>query len=240
MMYPQVPHCSHYATIEQQQPQVSYSASGPLLAVQSPITTPGLGHPEQDHLHELDHHYDQSSAQSELLGCKRRAAHYEPTLANFSPQPQVARRNERERNRVKMVNTGFATLRNHVPNGSKNKKMSKVDTLRAAVDYIRELQDMLQNPQLADISLSQMSQSLESFGNENANPSCSKPGCSSRSNSPSTSMDSNYCLSPEATTYGSSGTSTGSCYMSSGTNYGQPSSPMYTPNMEYQCFDGWS
>ena len=58
---------------------------------------------------------------------------------------QVARRNERERNRVKQVNLGFATLREHVrlPNGSKNKKMSKVETLKGALDYIRRLQQML-------------------------------------------------------------------------------------------------
>ncbi|XP_050180940.1 achaete-scute homolog 1 [Myiozetetes cayanensis] len=76
--------------------------------------------------------------------CKRRL--------NFSgfgyslPQQQpaaVARRNERERNRVKLVNLGFATLREHVPNGAANKKMSKVETLRSAVEYIRALQQLL-------------------------------------------------------------------------------------------------
>ena len=57
--------------------------------------------------------------------------------------PAVARRNERERNRVKQVNMGFETLRLRVPQASKNKKMSKVDTLRAAVDYINELTKMV-------------------------------------------------------------------------------------------------
>lgn len=57
--------------------------------------------------------------------------------------PVAARRNERERNRVKLVNMGFSTLRQHVPNGAKNKKMSKVETLRSAVDYIRQLQQLL-------------------------------------------------------------------------------------------------
>ena len=42
-----------------------------------------------------------------------------------------------------MVNMGFATLRQHVPNGAKNKKMSKVETLRSAVEYIRELRQLL-------------------------------------------------------------------------------------------------
>ncbi|GFX98516.1 achaete-scute homolog 1 [Trichonephila clavipes] len=57
--------------------------------------------------------------------------------------PAVARRNERERNRVRQVNLGFATLRQHVPNGAKSKKMSKVETLRSAVQYIKQLQQLL-------------------------------------------------------------------------------------------------
>lgn len=62
----------------------------------------------------------------------------------MSPQPAaVARRNERERNRVRLVNHGFATLRQHVPNSTKNKKMSKVDTLKSAVEYIKRLQELL-------------------------------------------------------------------------------------------------
>ncbi|XP_076330048.1 achaete-scute homolog 1-like [Tachypleus tridentatus] len=55
----------------------------------------------------------------------------------------VARRNQRERNRVRLVNLGFANLRRHVPNNAKNKKMSKVETLRSAVEYIRQLQKLL-------------------------------------------------------------------------------------------------
>lgn len=54
-----------------------------------------------------------------------------------------ARRNERERNRVRQVNLGFDRLRQHVPQGRKNKKLSKVDTLKAAVDYIKHLQTVL-------------------------------------------------------------------------------------------------
>ncbi|NXK79022.1 ASCL1 protein, partial [Amazona guildingii] len=42
------------------------------------------------------------------------------------------RRNERERNRVRLVNLGFAALRQHVPHGAASKKMSKVETLRSA------------------------------------------------------------------------------------------------------------
>lgn len=66
----------------------------------------------------------------------------------------IARRNARERNRVKQVNQGFATLRGRIPDyisevyneekGRKNtKKLSKVETLRMAVDYIKHLETLL-------------------------------------------------------------------------------------------------
>lgn len=90
-----------------------------------------------------------------------------------NPQLSVARRNERERNRVKMVNNGFAMLRErlgpssveellettncklseHQGSGSdtpdthsdrkQNKKYSKVQTLRAAIERIRQLEQII-------------------------------------------------------------------------------------------------
>lgn len=73
-----------------------------------------------------------------------------------SPTPlAVARRNARERNRVRQVNDGFAALRRHIPdevaaafenansNRGPNKKLSKVETLRMAVEYIRNLESLL-------------------------------------------------------------------------------------------------
>ncbi|KAF7987615.1 hypothetical protein HCN44_003478 [Aphidius gifuensis] len=71
-------------------------------------------------------------------------------VKNGHPPPvAVARRNARERNRVKQVNNGFATLRQHIPShiaagyGDRGKKLSKVETLRMAVEYIRGLQKLL-------------------------------------------------------------------------------------------------
>lgn len=71
-----------------------------------------------------------------------------PTSPPSARGPSVARRNERERNRVRQVNLGFATLRQHVPNRSK--KMSKVETLRSAVQYIRQLQALLGDTSTGD------------------------------------------------------------------------------------------
>uniref|UniRef100_A0A8C6XFS9 BHLH domain-containing protein n=1 Tax=Naja naja TaxID=35670 RepID=A0A8C6XFS9_NAJNA len=84
------------------------------------------------------------SSSPELLRCKRRLAFPGLTAQQGGGgAAAVARRNERERNRVKLVNLGFQTLRQHVPNGAAAKKMSKVETLRSAVEYIRALQQLL-------------------------------------------------------------------------------------------------
>ncbi|GAB0190012.1 achaete-scute homolog 2 [Grus americana] len=82
-------------------------------------------------------------ASPELLRCKRRLAFAALPGTGAAAAAAVARRNERERNRVRLVNLGFAALRQHVPHGAASKKMSKVETLRSAVEYIRALQRLL-------------------------------------------------------------------------------------------------
>lgn len=56
--------------------------------------------------------------------------------ANF-----IQRRNERERARVKNVNEGFERLRKHLPltASQREKRLSKVETLRMAIAYIKHL-----------------------------------------------------------------------------------------------------
>ncbi|OQV19413.1 hypothetical protein BV898_06643 [Hypsibius exemplaris] len=66
-------------------------------------------------------------------------------LANREKPPHtVARRNARERRRVEAVNQAFSRLRKHVPAPSRGKRISKVKTLRLAIDYIAYLQNLLQ------------------------------------------------------------------------------------------------
>lgn len=95
----------------------------------------------------------------DILRCKRKI-NFPPYNGNPHQPASVARRNARERNRVKQVNNGFATLRQHIPSSvaaalsspntnttsrSANKKLSKVETLRMAVEYIRSLQRMIED-----------------------------------------------------------------------------------------------
>lgn len=85
---------------------------------------------------------NRTDSQSKLSGRSRKR-----TYANlaFQMEPNaVARRNERERNRVRMVNDGFSSLRQHIPYFPEKKKLSKVETLRCAVAYIKHLQQLIE------------------------------------------------------------------------------------------------
>ncbi|XP_068163571.1 achaete-scute homolog 4-like [Antennarius striatus] len=55
----------------------------------------------------------------------------------------IRKRNERERHRVRCVNEGYARLREHLPQELEDKRLSKVETLRAAIDYIKHLKSLL-------------------------------------------------------------------------------------------------
>ncbi|CAG2162765.1 unnamed protein product [Oppiella nova] len=63
----------------------------------------------------------------------------------FDSTTFIRRRNERERARVRSVNDGFERLRQHLPLSSslKDKRLSKVETLRFAITYIHHLQSLL-------------------------------------------------------------------------------------------------
>lgn len=56
----------------------------------------------------------------------------------------VQKRNERERQRVRCVNQGYAKLREHLPGHNATKRLSKVETLRAAIRYIKYLQGLVE------------------------------------------------------------------------------------------------
>ncbi|XP_069013067.1 achaete-scute homolog 4-like [Embiotoca jacksoni] len=65
-------------------------------------------------------------------------------VCDYSFEPAfIRKRNERERHRVRCVNEGYARLREHLPQEFEDKRLSKVETLRAAIDYIKHLQGLL-------------------------------------------------------------------------------------------------
>ncbi|XP_033740528.1 achaete-scute homolog 3-like [Pecten maximus] len=64
-------------------------------------------------------------------------------MAEHSEPNCIGKRNERERERVRCVNEGYSRLREHLPLERKDKRISKVDTLRKAIDYIKHLEDIL-------------------------------------------------------------------------------------------------
>lgn len=65
----------------------------------------------------------------------------------FDSKTFVRRRNERERARVRSVNEGFERLRAHLPfdGESKHRRLSKVETLQCAIQYIQHLKEVLEN-----------------------------------------------------------------------------------------------
>ncbi|XP_069326504.1 achaete-scute homolog 2 [Eulemur rufifrons] len=123
-------------------------------------------------------------ASPELLRCSRRRR---PGAAEAGGgAAAVARRNERERNRVKLVNLGFQALRQHVPLGGASKKLSKVETLRSAVEYIRALQRLLAEHDavrsaLAGGLLAPAVRPCTSRGPPGAAPAAASPSCASSS-----------------------------------------------------------
>ncbi|CAL1540726.1 unnamed protein product [Lymnaea stagnalis] len=71
-------------------------------------------------------------------------SHFADTDTHF-----IRRRNERERERVRCVNEGYERLKQHLPPEVKvQRRLSKVETLRKAIKYIRKLQQLLQDAEI--------------------------------------------------------------------------------------------
>lgn len=93
------------------------------------------------HQHIPLHHQPNFTHNHHQRTRKRRSNH--SLVASMDPEA-VARRNERERNRVKQVNDGFDALRKKVPFLPDKKKLSKVEILRCAMMYIRDLKGVVE------------------------------------------------------------------------------------------------
>lgn len=121
-------------SIKGSQPYLSIVQSKPQL-IQQTVHQPAsaVGKYRKKQLHALAKPYHLPSSSGDQL-----------TRSQLKSGNSISRRNERERRRVRNVNNGFQELRKRIPQGEK--KMSKVETLRSAVRYIRDLQELLNKP----------------------------------------------------------------------------------------------
>lgn len=110
----------------------------------------------------------------------RKKVHFRTNPYTGPQAASIARRNARERNRVKQVNDGFNALRRHLPasvvaalsGGARRgsgKKLSKVDTLRMVVEYIRYLQQLLEESDAA-LGITRDQENRENIPSSNSQP----------------------------------------------------------------------
>ncbi|KAL3883784.1 hypothetical protein ACJMK2_030015 [Sinanodonta woodiana] len=79
-------------------------------------------------------------------GKKRRSKRTDKHVPHSEKPPHlVAKRNARERKRVQAVNGAFLRLRRCVPYEPKHKRLSKVKTLKLAIEYIKQLSEMIED-----------------------------------------------------------------------------------------------
>ena len=144
----------------------------------------------------------------------------------------VARRNARERNRVKTVNDSYQHLKNHVPGAARQKRMSKVDIIKHSIDYIQKLRNMLEDSQKTSFPFpSYQDQQMNNMQSDNGQafpvlPSFSSqflpvsPSSSSTSDSTFNSSDSSDLLSSHfvPVSPSSSSTSDSTCSSSDGSD----------------------
>ncbi|KAG1959628.1 achaete-scute homolog 5-like [Pimephales promelas] len=101
--------------------------------------------PFKDALKNPQNDPEQVNCQRYIGGFSYLSYHGNFSVHDLSSEPAfIHRRNERERQRVRCVNEGYARLREHLPQEFEDKRLSKVETLRAAISYIKHLQDLLE------------------------------------------------------------------------------------------------
>ncbi|XP_048803374.1 achaete-scute homolog 3 [Lagopus muta] len=98
----------------------------------------------------MSEHFITENFYAEPCGFSYQIPHCNYNRSEYSYGPAfIRKRNERERQRVKCVNEGYAKLRHHLPKEYLEKRLSKVETLRAAIKYIRYLQSVLYSDSMA-------------------------------------------------------------------------------------------
>ncbi len=95
---------------------------------------------------------------------KHKRSTYKHVPHREKPVHLVQRRNARERRRVQAVNSAFVRLRRHIPHENKNKRLSKVKTLRTAIDYINEMHRLIQDHDRRQAAMTQHRGSRDRLG----------------------------------------------------------------------------
>lgn len=111
--------------------------SAGLLALHSPLRTSPLGA-------LAGREPCRVSARQDAVDCARRRPCPSLPPGGVAEPAFLRQRNERERQRVRCVNEGYARLRQHLPRELAGQRLSKVETLRAAIGYIKQLQELLE------------------------------------------------------------------------------------------------
>ncbi|KAL2775730.1 achaete-scute-like protein 4 [Daubentonia madagascariensis] len=129
--------------MEKRKPAGLLSLPYPLRTVPlgMPGTLPGL--PQRDPF-RVALRLDAACRERAHGGCARRRQYLPLPLDGAFEPAFLRKRNERERQRVRCVNEGYARLRDHLPRELAGRHLSKVETLRAAIGYIKQLQELLE------------------------------------------------------------------------------------------------
>lgn len=95
----------------------------------------------QHHQHQHQHQHQQQQQQQN----QHHHQLSDGTSFGINLEQYISKRNERERSRVRFVNDAFHSLQSILPAdiGKQSKRMSKVEILRSAMSYIKELEAML-------------------------------------------------------------------------------------------------
>ena len=98
---------------------------------------------EEEEEEEEDENENQTSPSKRRRVRKSRAKPHDPVQRTIVKRTRRVRANDRERSRMHGLNDAMDDLRKYIPNDGSAGKMTKIDTLRTAANYIRVLKMML-------------------------------------------------------------------------------------------------
>ncbi|BFZ01845.1 hypothetical protein BsWGS_04884 [Bradybaena similaris] len=104
-------------------------------------TIAGVGESQRRKKKQEDAEHDAVNNRLKIKGLKKQV----PKIRQVKLKVRRVKANARERNRMHGLNSALDELRNHVPCHSKTQKLSKIETLRLARNYIHALAEILKS-----------------------------------------------------------------------------------------------